>query len=182
MHAIDDLLNSETGIEFEGKIYKLRQASAVECGQYAKCIQSEARAGIINDTALTEEERRLQLRDLNADIAAKRYRYGGEVCVLSLRTVEGIARMISIIGEDQGLTYDIALRFCELKFREIIAAIKVAEAEESGDPKELAALPALIASLGLPPTFLSSGLSDSAIPPSEAPPISTPSGDSASDN
>jgi hypothetical protein len=180
MDSFGNLFNSPTGIEFEGKTYKLRQASAIECGEYQRHLEQEARATIRRDTSLSEDERREQLADVNADIAAKRYRYGGIVAVKSLRTVEGVAKLISIICADQGMTEAIALRFCNEKLRETIAAIKIAEAEESQDPKELAAIPTMLASLGLPLTFLSSGLSGSVTHPSEPPPTSQPSGDSPS--
>lgn len=171
MDSLANLFNSPTGIEFEGKTFRLRQPTLMECGEYQRQLESEARAGAARATELPDEDRRRLLRDVAADIAANRYRYGGEVCVESLRSPEGVARLMSIICREQGMTYDIALRLCDQKLRECVAIVA---GELAADPKS-PAVAALLASLGLPPNFLKSASPDSSTCPSEAPPTSKPS-------
>lgn len=167
--TLADLFNAPTGLDFEGKTYRLRQPTLLEAAEYQRHLEAEARAGAARATELAEEDRRRLLRDVTADIAAGRYRYGGEVCVESLRSPENIARLLAIIARDQGMTLAVAQRLCDAKLRECVAIVA---AEHESDPKALAAL---LASLGLPPNFLSGSSSDSPTHPSAAPPTSSPS-------
>ena len=170
MPSLADIFNSATPIEFEGKTYKLRPPSLIEAGEYQRWLEAEARAGAGRATELPEADRRQLLRDVIADIAAGRYRYGGAISVESLRDPVNVARLMSIICADQGLTFAIAQRLCDQQLRECVAIVA---AEYESDPK---AVGQLLASLGLPQNFLSGSSSASPTSPSEPPPTSTPSG------
>lgn len=171
MAGLADLFNSPTGVTFGGKTYMLRQPTVTEALAYQRTIEEDARANAARSVDLPEEDRRQLLRDVNKDITAKVYAWGQEVCVLSLRTVDGIARLMSIICADQGMTEAIALRLCDEKLRECVA---IMGAELDDDPKSQRAL---LAALGLRPDFLttsSTPSSDSPTPRSGTP--STTSG------
>jgi len=171
MPSLADLLNSPTAFEFEGATYQLREPTLFECGQYQRWLEAEARASAGRATELPEEDRRNLLRDVNADIAAQRYAWGGEMCVISLRTPQGIARLLSIICTDQGVTYELACRMVDRKLREI-AALLVAAQEEDPTGKKLEAV---ALRLGLPRTYFATLSSACATSPSESPATSSSS-------
>src|SRR5262245_28079885 len=124
--SLADLLNAPTEIEFHGKKYQLRQPTLLECGSYQRWLEQEARAGAARATELSEEDRRNLLRDVQADIASQRYAYGGELCVKSLQTPTGIAKLTSIIT---GMSEQAAQQLVEQRLTEV-AAIIVGAMEE----------------------------------------------------
>jgi hypothetical protein len=157
--SLADIANSPTTIEFEGKTYFLREPDIVQCGEYTRHLESEARAAVSRAVELPESERDRLMRGVIADIAAKEYKYGGEIATKSLRTVDGIAQLLSIICRDQGMTFDIAKRYANSRLSEIIAVMATTAAET--DPKVRAQLPDILASLKLAPTFLATLLKSS---------------------
>ena len=177
--TLADLFNSPSEFEFEGVVYKLRQPTLIECGQYQRWLEQEARAGAARATELDEADRRNLLRDVQADIAAKRYAWGGELCVQSLRTPDGIAKLTAIICADQGMTEATAKKAAEQRLWEIAAVIAAAQEEEQRTGKANPQLRELLARLGLRPDFLSTSSSDSATNPTDEPPTSSPSDSSA---
>jgi hypothetical protein len=177
MSSIADLLNSPTEFPHKGKTYLLREPTLVECGQYQRWLESEARASAAAATELPEQDRRNLLRDVNADIAAKIYAWGGEMCIRSLGTPEGIAKIMSIIGADQGLTYRIAREIVDADLLASARILRLAADEAEDDPEKKAELGRLLKSKGLPANFLSTSSSDSPTTPSEDPATCSPSGD-----
>lgn len=172
MPSLAELLNSPSELQFEGKTYLLREPTLPECGLYQRWLESEARASAAAATELPEEDRRQLLRDTNQDIAAKVYAWGGEVCVKSLRTPDGVAKLFSIVCADQGLTFAMARQAVDKSLREIAAILLGAAAED--DPEKKAMLGQTLLRLGLPANFLSSSSSDSPTGPRAAPSASTP--------
>jgi hypothetical protein len=173
--SLADLLNSPTDYEFEGTVYKLRQAALEECGQYQRWLEQEARASAGRATELPEEDRRNLLRDTNADIAAQVYAWGGEMCVKSLRTPQGFAKLLSIACADQGLTYRKAQEMVGQRLREL-SELVLGAVEEDPTGKVLRAL---LSRTGRPPSFFAPSSSDCATPPPESPATSSPSDGSA---
>jgi hypothetical protein len=171
MTSLADLLNAPSDIEFEGKTYKLREPTLIECGRFQRWLESEARASAAAAVELPEADRRQLLKDVNAEIAAKRYAYGGAVCVECLQTPDGLAKLLSIVCEDQGVTFELAKRMCDGRLLDM--ARHILSADASDDPGKKAAVAALMTTLGLPP--LSSASSSSASPTTPAaPPPSSP--------
>lgn len=160
MPSLAELLNAPGDFEYQGKTYQLRQPTLLECGRYQRWLESEARASAAAATDLPEEDRRNLLRDVNADIAAQTYAWGGEVCIRSLRTPQGAAKLLSITAEDQGVSYPLALEMINHRFKELTALMF--EADAGDDPKKKAHLGSLLATLGLPADFLSNSSSKSA--------------------
>lgn len=163
MTSLADLLNSPTDITFRGVTYKLREPDLMERGRYQRWLEQEARASAAAATELTEEDRRNLLRDVNADIAAKVYAWGGEVCVKSLRTPDGVAKLYGIVCEGQGLTYELALEMMDAHFVQIADVLTAAnEAAAAGDEEAKKSLGRLLNSMGLPAGYLNTSSSASA--------------------
>lgn len=173
MATLAELLNSPAEFTFEGQTYKLREPTLLECGEYQRWLESEARASAAASTDLPEEDRRQLLRDVNADVAAKRYAWGGPECVLSLRSPDGLAKLMSIVCRDQGVTYPLARQMCVARLWDIARALLAVE--QGDDPEKKARLAALLKSMGLPPDFLSSVSSDLPTSSAAGPPPSWPS-------
>jgi hypothetical protein len=172
MPTLADLLNAPSDFEFEGTVYKLREPTLMECGRYQRWLEQEARASAARAVELPDEDRRNLLRDVTADIAAQVYAWGGEACVRSLRTPQGIARLLAIIGDGQGITPALAARMVDRKLREIAALLAAAQEDDAGGKK----LEAVALRLGLPRTFFATPSPPCATPPSDTPPTSKPSG------
>lgn len=160
MPSLAELLNAPGDIEYKGKVYQLRQPTLLECGRYQRWLESEARASAAASTDLPEEDRRNLLRDVNADIAAQTYAWAGEVCIRSLRTPQGVAKLLSITAEEQGVDYALAQEIIEHRFKEIAALLLDADAGD--DPEKKAHLGRFLASQGLPADFLKTLSSKSA--------------------
>ncbi len=175
MASIADLFNAPSDFSFEGTTYRLREPTLYECGRYQRWLESEARASAAASTELPEDDRRNLLRDVNADVAAKVYAWGGAVCCRSLGTPDGIAKILSIVCEDQGVTYPIAMAMVRADLLETARRLKLAAEEAEEDPEKKAELARLLKSRGLPGNFLSTSWSDSATTPSADPPTSSPS-------
>lgn len=164
MPTLADLLNSPTELAHNDKVYKLRQPTLMECGQYQRWLEQEARAGAARATELSEDDRRNLLRDVQADIATQRYAWGGELCVRSLQAPTGIAKLMSIVCADQGLTERTAREVVEKRLTEIAALlVGELEADPSGN-----SLGQLLRSLGLPANFFSTSSSPSPTSPTPA--------------
>jgi len=180
MSTLAQLLNSPEEFEFGGKTYRLREPTLIECGEYQKWLESEARASAAASTDLPEEDRRQLLRDVNADVAAKRYAWAGLECVLSLRSADGMAKLMSIVCRDQGVTYPLALKMTTARLWDIARVLLAAE--QGDDPEKKAAVRELIRRTGLPHDFLSNSSSGSSTNSAAAPPPSPPSERSAPDS
>jgi hypothetical protein len=166
--TLGDVFNSPTAIPFEGVEYRLRQPTLMEQGEYQRWLEQRAYEAIERRDYRDPDHRERDRRNLNNDVAAGVFEWGGEVCVRAVQTPGGLARLLSVICRDQGLTEQKAKGLVDLKVREI-AAVLVARATK--DPNSLRAV---LATLGLPETFLSS---DSSTPHSGE--TSTSSGGSA---
>lgn len=171
------LLNSPTEftveIDGEERTFSLRQPTLLEAGQYQRWLEQEARAGAARATELTDEDRRNLLRDVQADIAAQRYAWGGEECVRSLRSQTGVAKLMSIVC---GVNEHLARQAVE-KNMLAIADLLVGELENDPTGK---ALGSLLRSVGLPTSFFHSSSSSSPTSPTAG--TSANSGTSASDS
>lgn len=143
--TLADLLAAPTEYSVGGLVLKLREPTLLECAQYQRWLEQEARAGAARATELPEDDRRRLLADVQADIAAKRYAWGGEVCTRSLGTRDGVARLLSIIN---GVDYDTALAAVGDRHDEI-ARVMFGVLEETDQGKVLAAA---LKTSGLPPT------------------------------
>ncbi len=168
--TLAEILNSPADYVYEGKAYKLREAALDECGQYQRWMEQEARASAARATELPEEDRRNLLRDVQADIAAQRYAWGGEACVNSLRTPNGIAKLLSIVCADQGVTEALARKIVQSHFLDV-AQLLLGVLESDPEGKELAPI---LNRMGLAPNFF-----HSSSPPSPTPPTGATSGSSA---
>ena len=169
MTSLADLLNSPTEIEFEGKVYQLREPTLEECGMYQRWLEAEARAGAAAATDLPEDQQDRLLRAVSRDIAAQVYCWGGEECVNSLNTPTGMGKLLSIVCRTQGLDYGTAVRMCNAKLFDVAKLLL----KYSDDPEKKTELDALLKSVGLPPDFLSKTSSGSSTTPA-APPTSSP--------
>lgn len=178
MATLAELVNAPTDITFREVTYRLREPTLVERGRYQRWLEQEARASAAAATELQEEDRRNLLRDVNADVAAKRYAWGGEVCVESLRTPDGLAKLYSIVCEGQGLSYELAREMMDEHYAEIARVLTAAnDAAEAGDEEAKKSLGLLLSRLGRPANYLSTR--SSASPTSSAPKPSSRSGRSA---
>jgi hypothetical protein len=172
MNSLADLFNSPAELAYEGTTYKLRQPTLEECGQYQRWLEAEARAGASRATELPEADRQVMLREAGRDIAKQVYAWGGEACVESLRTPTGLAKLVSIVCADQGVTHELARKMCEARLLEIAGLLLDLEDAED-DAEKKAALARLLKSIGRPPNYLARGSSSSPTP--AAPPPSKPS-------
>jgi hypothetical protein len=166
------LLNSPQTFEHDDVTYHLRQPNILECGEFQRGLEQEARASAARATELPEEDRQKLLLGVQREIVAGVYAWGGEVCVQSLRTPQGIAKLLAIVAREQGMTPKLALEIVDRRMREIAAILIAASAGD--DPEQKKSLAAVCLSLGLPPDFLNTSSPESATPRSEAPPTSNP--------
>lgn len=172
MASVADLFNSPEEFVYENQTYRLREPTLIECGEYQRWLESEARASACAAVDLPEEDRRNLLRDVIADIASKRYAWAGEECVYSLRRADGMAKLMSIVCRDQGVSYQLALKMCQARLLEIARVLLAAE--QGDDPEKKALVRQLLKSVGLPHDYLSSLSSDSpTTPPAPSPPSAT---------
>lgn len=170
MATLAELLNAPTDFEWDGKVYKLREPTLDECAEYCQWLKAEARCAAIGATDIPDPEMQRNLfRDVVKDIAAQVYSWGGEVCIASLRTPQGIAKLISITCADQGVTPKVAEQMAAKRLRDL-AEIVVGLMEEDPTGKKLQAVARLMA---LPLSFLGTSSSASATPRTEHPPTSS---------
>jgi hypothetical protein len=156
--TLSELLNAPTEITMDGVVYKLRQPTLLEQATFERWLEQRAREAAARSVDLPDEDRRQLLRDVNADIAAGVYSFGGPACVTSLGTPAGLVKLISIILACPEAT---AQKLVDKQLEEIVACIL---AGGDHDPKLMAAV---LAKVGLPPDFLSRS--------SPTPPSTTPS-------
>ena len=162
--TLADLLNAPSDFPFGDRVYKLRQPTLLECATYQRWLEQEARAGAARATELPEEDRRQLLRDVQADVAAQAYCWGGDVCIRSLQTPAGVAKLMSIVCADQGLSERDARRAVDQRLTEIAALIA---GELEGDPSGKS-VAGLLRHLGLPPNYFASSSSPSPTRPTPA--------------
>lgn len=167
--SLADLVNAPGEFTHDGKTYLVREATLLEKGTYQRWLESEARASAAAATDIPEEDRRNLIRDVAADIATKRFAWGGEECVRSLRTPEGVAKFFSIVCADQGLTYRTAREIVDANLLEIARMLHLLTAEAEGDPEKKAELARLLRSRGFPDDFLNTSSSGSSTSPTAAP-------------
>jgi hypothetical protein len=161
--TLAELVNAPTDITFRDVTYRLREPTLLERGRYQRWLEQEARASAAAATELQEEDRRNLLRDVNADIAAKRY---------------GLAKLYAVVCDSQGLSFELAREMVDAHFTDIARVLTAAnEAAEAGDEDAKKSLGLLLSRLGRPANFLST--SSSASPTSSAPKPSSRSGTSA---
>lgn len=181
MTSLADLFNSPSELTHEGVTYRLREPTLEECGMYQRWLEAEARAGAARATELPEADRVLLLREAGRDVAKQVYAWGGEACVESLRTPNGLAKLMSIVCADQGVTHELARKICDARLLEIAALLlELEDADAGGDPAKKAELARLLRSIGRPPNYLARGSSSS--PTSTGRPPSTPSAGSPPGN
>jgi hypothetical protein len=147
--SLADLLNAPTEIELDGKVWKLREPTLLEQATFQRHLETRAREAAGRATDIPDEDRRQLLRDVNADIAAGVYDFGGPVCVQALQTPTGLAKLIHIILRDQGCNEDIARKLVDRQLKEIVATL-VGDRLDDEEKKRL------LVNLGLPPTWSSS--------------------------
>ncbi len=155
--TLADIFNSPSTVPFEGVDYKLRQPTLIEQGLYQRWLEQRAYDAIERRTYQDRGQQEVDRNNLNRDVAAGVYEWGGEVCCNALRTPNGLAKLVGIVCQDQGLSDAAARRLVDLKLKEIAAALM---SKATADPNSLRAT---LASLGLPEDFLSS---NSPTPPS----------------
>jgi hypothetical protein len=172
--TLADIFNSPETFEYEGTTYTLREPTLPECGEYQKWLEAEARASAAASTELPERDRRRLLSDVIAEIAAKRYAWGGLACVESLSTAEGIGKLMSIVCRDQGVTYALGVKIATARLWDI--ARMLLATEQGDDPEKKEMVRQLLRSVGRPQNFLSDSSSGSSTPTTAGPPPSTPSG------
>ena len=151
--TLAELLNSPTAIPFEGVEYQLRQPTLMEEGEYQRWLEHRAYEAIERRTYRDPDQQERDRRNLNNDVAAGVFEWGGEVCVRAIQTPGGLARLLHIMLRDQGLTEAKAKALVDRKMREIAAVLV---ARSTSDPNSLRAT---LATLGLPEDFLSAASS-----------------------
>lgn len=161
-----DLFNAPTAFTLDGQTYRVRQPGQLEQGEYQAWLEQVAFDAINRRTYQNDAEKLASLRMHDQDCAAGVYDWGGEVSVRRISTPKGLAKLLSIICRDQGLTEALAERLVQQEQKKI-AALMVSRVTQ--DPK---VLEATLQTLGLPRDFYSSS---SATHPSAAPPTSSPS-------
>ena len=148
--TLADVLNSATEYTFDGKTYKVREPTVMEQGEWQRWMEMLAFEAIERNLELSDERKDRALAHHYKNCSAGDYEWGSELCVRRLQTVTGLAKLMSIVLRDQGLTEEMAHKWADTHFKQCVAMLIKASRD---DPKELRAV---LASLGLPPDFLSS--------------------------
>jgi hypothetical protein len=175
MSTLADFVNAPTEIEFNGTTYRLRQPDLNEEGEFQRWLENQALHKIeMADKEILDDAKRDRARQSHfQDCAAGVYESGGEIYGKALISQTGMAKMLSIILRDEGVTPGIAKAMVKVKIREVLAVLI---SKVTSDPK---VREAVLAKLGLPNDFFSR---NSATPHSETPAASKPSEDSAPTN
>jgi len=151
--VLETLFNTGEEIgPFEGKTYTLRQPTILEELEYAKYLRGRAVRTAEEAGKTPEQKERLVLAVLDR-AAAGVYDWGGEVWAKSVQTTEGLAKLLSIVMADQGVTEPLAKKLVAAMQTRIAATIFARLPD--ADPKALAQVGADLTRLGLPSDFLS---------------------------
>lgn len=159
--TLADMLNAPSEIEYGGRVYKLRKPTLLEEGAFQRWLEQRAYDAIERRTYQDPEQQDRDRRNLNNDVAAGVFEYGGEVSLTALRTPGGSAKIVQIVLADQGVDDATARGIVDAELKKVAAAL-IRKATD--DPKALAAT---LSSLGLPSDYFSS---NSATPPSTTTP------------
>lgn len=166
--TIADLFNSATELEWKGTVYKCRQPTQLEQGQFQRWLEQRAFDAIArreyHDEADRERDRQLHTQD----VAAGEYEWSGLLAVKATRTPAGLAKVLQITLADQGMTDKVAAEIVDHKFREVAAILA---SRLTDDPKETRLL---FLSLGLEPPATSASPSASGSSSSPTRPTATP--------
>jgi hypothetical protein len=171
MSTLADYVNAPTEIEFDKKIYHLRQPTLFEEGEFQRWLEHQALFKIETaDKEILDDAKRDKARQTHfQDCASGVYESGGELYGKALMSQAGMAKMLSIVLKDDGITLAIAKEMVKVKIREVLAVLI---SKVTSDPK---AHEAVLAKLGLPKDFF---LRNSPTSPSGTQAASKPSQDS----
>jgi hypothetical protein len=159
MPTLADFFNAPTELPLKDaagnvvRTFKVRQPDQLEQGQYQRWLEQRAYDGIERRTYQDPTQQAADRAALNRDIAAGLFEYGGPVCCQALGTPGGIAKLLTIICADQGLSPDDAATLVDQQVREIAAVLWE---RGNDDPKALAAI---LKRLGLPKNYFSNSSS-----------------------
>ncbi len=137
---------------FDGKTYTLRQPIILEELEYSKYLRSRA-TKFAEETGKTQEHKDRLVLAVGDRAAAGVYDWGGEVWAKSIQSADGLAKLLSIIMADQGVTEQSAKKLVTAAQARIVATL-LARLPDA-DPKALAQVEADLIRLGLPSDFLS---------------------------
>ncbi|AWM41765.1 hypothetical protein GobsT_71320 [Gemmata obscuriglobus] len=148
--TLADFVNAPTEFVLDGKTYRIGKPTNAHQGEYQVWLEQLAYDGIARRRYQDDAARERAERFHGQDVAAGVYEWGGEIVVKRLMTPLGLAKLLTIMCRDQGLTFELAERLVELEAKKI-AALMVSRA--TNDPK---VLEAVRVTLGLPSDFFSS--------------------------
>ena len=155
--TLRDIFNAPTEFVLDDETFRVRQPNELEQGEFQAWLEQLAFDAINRRTYQSEGEKTAALDRHDVRCAAGDYEWGGEIATRRLTTPTGLAKLLSIVCRDQGLTERKAKRLVEQESKKL-AAVLVSRV--TSDPK---VLEATLAQLGLPSDFFSSS---SPTPPS----------------
>jgi len=139
MGLISKTLGQGVEFDFEGKSYKLPPWTYKIQGVYERYLEKEAvEAAKRMASYLAAEQARKLLQDVNRDIAAGVYTFGGEEVRLSFDCPKHVTQLLWIMlqQEDPTIPYATAQRMVEQDIQEIFDQIAAANADptKAGNP------------------------------------------------
>lgn len=159
-----ELFNAPTELEFEGKVYLLRQLTQVERAEYQRWLEKRALDGILSETGIPEQVQDRMLRTYAHDKTKGTYAWGSEVCCETVTGETGMAKFLAIMLRDQGVDLETARRMAEKELKRIVLTLFK---QETTDPKLVEAAERLLGLAG------ASSSSASPVPGSEPTPSSS---------
>lgn len=150
-------------LAYKGKEYRIGQPGLVQQGQFQRWLEQRAHDAVDRSDASEDAKDRRHAR-IDTDAALGKYEYDGPYAQEALYMPAGMAKMLEIIGREEGITPEVAEGMVREKIKEVAAVMLRARIS---DPKVLAQA---IASLGLPSEWAESGPSEPSCSNSSSPP------------
>ena len=147
MSTLSALFNAPIELELEGKTYKLRQPTQVERGEYEAWMEKRALDAILRQTGAPQDVVDRQLNSLTRDKVRGVYAWGGEVCCETVVSQDGLAKLLSIVLRDQGVTLETARLIAEQEHKRVVYSLFP---QETDDQKKVAAAVATLLGLAGP--------------------------------
>jgi hypothetical protein len=155
----------------DGKPYPLRKPTIYEQALYQRWLEQRAHDAVDRSDAGEEQKaKRHHLIDVDAGLG--KYEWDGLLALESMWQPAGMAKLLTILCRDQGVTDAKAEEILATSAREIAAHVLT---KAQADPKARADLALLLGALGLPMDWMASEPSGPSSSNSSTPPSAEPS-------
>jgi hypothetical protein len=155
----------------DGTVYDIKKPTLYQQGEFQKWLEDRAHAAV--DRSGDSDERKLRRHHLiDVDAGLGMYEWDGPLAMEAKWTPAGLAKLLTIVCRDQGVTDEKAEAILDHSTREVAAKLLVRAA---ADPKARADLALRLGGLGLPMDWITSEPSEPSSDSSSPRPSTEPS-------